>query len=188
MTTENNTATLWEMLKKSDDLLAFQKLHAYFYPLLCDFSFIYLRCREASEEVVDDVFVTLWRKKGNLGHVKNIKSYLYTCTRNLSIDYLRKGSRTQEVETGEFKIEKLPYSYEFESDLEMEEFRGHLQEAVDQLPKRCKLIFKMFLNDNLTCGEIAVVLELSKKTVETQVAIAYRKLTAALKTIYSQTA
>lgn len=188
MTTDNNTAAWWETLKTSDDLPTFQKLHAYFYPILCDFSFIYLRCHEASEEVVDDVFVTLWRKRSELGHVKNIKSYLYTCTRNLSIDYLRKNSRTQDLETNDFKIEKIPYTYEFESDLEMAEFRGHLQQAVDQLPKRCKLIFRMLLNDNLSCSEIAVILELSKKTVETQVAIAYRKLTAALKTVYGQTA
>lgn len=184
MATDNNQALWWKKMQTEDDLDAFRQLHAFFYPLLCDFSFAYLRTREAAEEVVDDVFVNLWRKRGELEGVKNIKSYLYTCTRNLSIDHLRRNSRTIDLETGDFKLEKIKYSYEFDSEFEMQEFRKHLQAAVDELPRRCCLIFKMLLNDNLSCSEIATVLELSKKTVETQVAIAYRKLTAALKEVY----
>ena len=70
------------------------------------------------------------------------------------------------------------------SPLEMKEFKQKLNEAIEELPPQCKLIFKMLVNDQLAYKEIAELLDLSRKTVEAQIAIAYKKLTAQLKKMY----
>lgn len=186
MATDSRDTIWWNKIRFENDLASFQNLHHRYYPLLCEFSYLYLGSRESCEEVVDDIFMMLWQKKSELCHIRNIKSYLYTCTRNLSIDLLRKNNKTIELSPDAFELEKVPYSYELTPDFEMTEFREHLQSAVDQLPCRCKLIFRMLLNDNLKSAEIAEILNLSKKTIETQIAIAYKKLTVALKKVYKE--
>jgi len=66
----------------------------------------------------------------------------------------------------------------------MKEFKANVQKAINQLPPQCQLIFKMLINDQLAYKEIAEILNLSRKTVEAQVSIAYKKITVLLKKIY----
>ena len=67
----------------------------------------------------------------------------------------------------------------------MKEFRINIRKSIEQLPPECKLIFKMLVNDQLAYKEISEILNLSRKTVEAQVAIAYKKITVLLKNIYN---
>lgn len=177
---------LWDKIRNEDDLDAFKNLHSLYYAKLCDFSFLYLKDKLPCEEVVSDVFVTIWNKRKELRNINNIQSYIYKCTRNLSIDLLRKNSRTIDLETELFEVEEIKHDHDLFAEYDMKEFRMHLQGAVDKLPAQCKLIFRMLLNDNLSCAEIAETLNLSKKTIETQISIAYRKLIVILKRIYEK--
>ena len=186
MPTKNEHKLLWDHIRTENDLKSFECLHHLYYAKLCDFSFSLLKERSACEEVVSDVFVTIWGKRKELEHVNNILSFLYTCTKNLSIDLLRKNNRAIDLESIFFEIEDLTHSHNFFSEYDMVKFREHLQKAVDELPAQCKLIFKMVLNDHLNCSEIAEILNLSKKTIETQVSIAYKKLTVILKKVYKK--
>lgn len=175
---------LWKKICEQDDLTAFEALHTTYYAALCNFTFSYLKDRESCEEVVSDVFVALWQKRKHLRDIRNIQSYLYTCSKNLSIDLIRKNAIRIQPDTNCYEIDIPDIDDHFLSPLEMKEFRSKMNEAIEQLPSQCKLIFKMLVNDQLTSKEIAEILNLSRKTVEAQIAIAYKKITVILKKIY----
>jgi RNA polymerase sigma-70 factor (family 1) len=175
---------LWSRICENDDINAFEELHALFYNSLCNFTFSYLKEKESCEEVVSDVFVALWQKRKELENIRNIKSYLYTCSKNLSIDLIRKNAIRIQPDTNCYEIEIPDIDENLLSPLEMKEFRNNMNNAIEQLPPQCKLIFKMLINDQLAYKEIADVLNLSRKTVEAQIAIAYKKLSVVLKQIY----
>lgn len=175
---------LWSRICEKDDLTAYEELHKTYYSALCNFTFSYLKDRESCEEVVSDVFVAVWQKRKELRDVRNIQSYLYTCSKNLSIDLLRKNAIRIQPDTNCFEIEIPDTDDHFLSPIELKEFRSKMNEAIEQLPPQCKIIFKMLVNDQLAYKEIAEILNLSRKTVEAQIAIAYKKITVILKKIY----
>jgi len=182
MTTEDQI--LWKNIHEADDIEAFEELHARYFSALCNFTYSYLRNKQLCEEVVSDVFVALWQKRKELNHVRTIKSFMYTCAKNLSIDTIRKNKIRIQSDTSLYEIE-IPDAEDYIlSPLEQNEFKEHINIAIEQLPPQCKLIFKMLINDQLTYKEIAEVLNLSRKTVEAQIAIAYKKITLHLKKIY----
>jgi len=174
----------WVRIYENDDMEAFQSLHRIYYSKLCDFVYFYLKEKEPCEEVVSDVFVSIWQKRAELRHIRNIQSYLYTCSKNLAIDLIRKNSIRIQPDTNCFGLEIPEIDDNLLSPLEMAEFRENLQKSINELPPQCQLIFKMLVNDQLTYKEIAEILNLSRKTVEAQVAIAYKKITILLKKIY----
>lgn len=68
----------------------FKNLFNTLYPRLIAYSVNYVKNKIAAEEIVGDCFMKLWEKRNELGHIDNLKSYLYTMVRNASIDYLEK--------------------------------------------------------------------------------------------------
>lgn len=175
---------LWKKICEQDDLAAFEALHTTYYAALCNFVFSYLKDRESCEEVVSDVFVAVWQKRKELRDIRNIQSYLYTCSKNLSIDLIRKNAIRIQPDTSCYEIEIPDTDDHFLSPIELKEFRSKMNEAIEQLPPQCKMIFKMLVNDQLAYKEIAEILNLSRKTVEAQISIAYKKITVILKKIY----
>lgn len=175
---------LWEKVYRDDDIASYEQLHANYYAALCNFTFSYLKDRQLCEEVISDVFVAVWQKRKELTHVRNIKSYLYTCAKNLSIDTIRKNNTMIQPDTSIYEVEIADVDEQLLSPLEMNEFKQKMNAAIEELPPQCKLIFKMLVNDQLAYKEIAEILNLSRKTVEAQIAIAYKKLTSQLKKLY----
>jgi RNA polymerase sigma-70 factor (ECF subfamily) len=175
---------LWKRVCELDDLNSFEALHNIYYSQLCNFVYSFLKERESCEEVVSDVFVAVWQKRRELTEIRNIQSYLYTCSKNLSIDLIRKNAIRIQPDTNCFELEIPDIEDSFLSAFELKEFRENLQKAIEELPPQCQLIFKMLINDQLAYKEIAEILNLSRKTVEAQVAIAYKKITFLLKKIY----
>ena len=158
------------------DQKAFEKLYHLFYKRLCQFAFLFLHSKEISEEVVSDVFLNVWIKREQLVSDQNIRSYLYTSVRNQTINYLRtKPLLSQDyINVYELEIESPDSSVDDMIDREM--FHEYLQQSFDKLPERCRIIARMHFNDQLPYKEIAEILDISRKTVEAQIAIAIRRI------------
>ena len=161
----------------SGDQKAFERLHRMYYKRLCQFAFLILRSQERSEEAVSDVFFNVWMKRELLIPTRNIRSFLYTSVHNQAINYLQ---REHPIHVQE---DLNMYELEMESPepladevIDRQLFRQRLQQAFDQLPERCRLITRMYYNDQLQYKEIAQILQLSHKTVEAQIAIATHKI------------
>src|SRR5690625_6504914 len=78
---------------RQGDENAFKQLFLAYYDILCNFSWRYTRSQAASEDLVQDVFADIWKKRSNLDSQKSISIYLYQSVKNRAIDQDRKSTR-----------------------------------------------------------------------------------------------
>lgn len=161
-----------------NDEKAFNELYVQNVPGLYSFSYSFVSVRETAEELVNDVFLKLWMNRKQLSPINNIKVYLYVSVKNASLNYLRKQRPDKTAEPGDAYIFYFPPCPE--QVLIGLELQQKIEKAVNSLPPKCRLIFKMVKEDGLSCKEVADILELSHKTVFAQLSIALKKLESIL--------
>ena len=99
--------------------------------------------RETAEEIVSDVFVRLWERRKELEKVENLRVYLYVATRNTAFNYLDKQKRTPTNSIDDVKAEFTSIYFDPEQLMITAEMLALIQKAIDQLPPKCKMIFKL---------------------------------------------
>ncbi len=168
---------LFVLLKEGDEK-AFTELYDRYWKKLLVRANILLRSQEDAEELVHDIFVKLWNKREKLHILNSFKTYVaamlqYGCFRVLA---KRRQHRRNEM-TGEVPE---PADLSTQQWLDFEDLREELEIAVSRLPERCKLIFRLSREDELSDKEIAQELQLSVHTVRTQMHRALQKLKTAI--------
>ena len=160
----------------SDSQAAFKSLYmAYFRPLM-RFTGIYVSSPAEAEEIVSDTFLALWDSRKHLPGVANFDSYIYTVARHKAISYYRK-QHLQQVSLDEIPIDLFTSTETTpEEDLISQEGIRRLNRAIDSLPAKCKMAFKLVREDKLKYKEVAAILDISVKTLEAHLANAVRKL------------
>ena len=129
---------------------------------------------EISEDIVHDVFITLWEKKDSL-LMESAKAYLFSSVRNRCLNHLeqlkvRNEYQEQLLQKGDI-TGLLTWEYYVESEL-----REHIEKAIRQLPPQCQKIFIMNRFNDKSITQIAEELEISPRTVEKHIEIALKKL------------
>lgn len=159
----------------NDDHAAFEKIFRNFYKSLCLYSKQLVVCPQLAEEIVDDVFCNLWRNRKNIQINSSFRAYLITSIRNRSLDSLRKSKG--------IRIYVLEDTHAVESDhgagcdrLIYEELRTQIDSAIQALPGQCRLIFRMSREQDLSYRDIALRLNISVKTVDTQIGRALKHI------------
>lgn len=158
------------------DEVAFGQLFEHFFPGLLSFSTSILKNQHVAEEVVEDVFIKLWEKRDTITLVRNISFYLYKAVRYASINALEKQKKYASLSLDEIG-DSFSFTYT-ESDLSLvsKENCQKIAEAINQLPPKCKLIFRLVKDEGMKYKEVSELLNLSEKTVENQMNIAFKKL------------
>ena len=159
-----------------DDQHAYKSLFTELYAYLYRFAFNYVQSRPLAEEILSDVFIKIWEKRKDLGKINNLKVYLYVATRNTSLNYSAKQKRVSESPIDESMEEIRSLYLDPEQLMITAEMMNRIQQAIDALPAKCKLVFKMVKEDGLKYAEVAEIMQISVKTVENQLAIALRKI------------
>lgn len=163
---------------RQGDAAAFEELFRAYCPALIRFACRYTRDTPAAENIVQEVFLNVWRDRSRLDPAANVKAYLYAAVKNQSLKYLRHADverRGAEVLRGSESPAKTP-----EDEWRGKAAAASVHQAIDRLPDRCRLIFTMNRFDHLTYAEIARILQISIKTVETQMGRALAFLREAL--------
>jgi RNA polymerase sigma-70 factor (family 1) len=160
---------------------AFRHVYVFYYRRLFQFAFALVKTREPAEEIVEDVFVRIWQSRETIGAIQNLRIYLYTAIKNAALNYLSQKARQSITEP----FDHIHISVESSTDtpeqiLITAEIQQKIQTAVDALPPRCKMIFKLVREDGLKYKEIASILNISINTIDAQMAIAIKKITAAI--------
>ena len=139
--------------------------------------------KDIAEDLSQEVFVKLWEKRNHLPNELNFKGYLIRMVKNSALDYLSK------VKLTESGLEQFLHITESGGEISIErqaEIKQKISDAIAVLPPKCRLIFSMNRFEGLTNDEIATYLEISKRTVETQISKALRILRTELKTLWDQ--
>lgn len=174
-----NSAVIKDLVGKvalSGDPVAYKKLFLFYYPRLLSFSYGFTHCKEASEEVVSDVFLKIWCNRETLLRISNFHLYVYVSIKNLSLNCVEKQKRDKTFSLDDVHTEFKSIYYDPEQLMITGEMFKRVCIAVQSLPPKCQLIFKLIKEDGLSYKEVAVLLNLSIKTIGNQMTIALRKL------------
>ena len=158
------------------DTRAFRQIFDALFYNLTKFSFSFVHSKEAATEIVDELFVQLWIKRADIMKINDLRVYLYTATKNASLNYISKKAKQIEVEPYENLIVQMTDLVSPEQIMITKEMLQKIKEAVDSLPPRCKLIFKFIREDGLSYSEVAEILGLSIKTIDAQMVIAVARI------------
>lgn len=179
----HNTVQLRELQIRvaKEDEMAFTQLYLHFGKKLIQFALSLVRSKEIAEELVEDVFVKLWANRNNIVEIENLTVYLYVAVKNRSLNALSHKAK---------ELIAAPFDYldttldGFASDpydiMITSEMMASMQHAIDELPPRCKMIFKLVREDGLKYKEVADILNISINTIDTQMAIAVKKICTSL--------
>ena len=153
---------------------AFDAMFLAYAPGLCGYLTRYVGCREMAEDLVQDVFFTIWSRRTEIRITGSVSSYLLRAAKNRALDAIRHDKVANRFAAGVIAGADDPDSAESELLALLE-----VQEAISRLPARRRLIFTMSRQQGMTYAEIAESLGLSIKTVEAQIGLALRSLRAA---------
>ncbi|MBS1917828.1 MAG: RNA polymerase sigma-70 factor [Bacteroidetes bacterium] len=167
-------------IARFDDQHAYKELFTSFYSYLFQFAFSFVKSQESAEEVVSDVFIKIWEKRKALEKINNLKVYLYVATKNNAFNYIDKQKRNATNSIDDFPAEFASRYFDPEQLLITADMLALIEDAINNLPPRCRAIFKLIKEDNLKYKEVAEILNISVKTVENQLAIALRKIGSAV--------
>jgi RNA polymerase sigma-70 factor (ECF subfamily) len=134
---------------------------------------------ELCKDVISDVYLYIWQNRKKLPDVRNYENYLFICARNQSLNYLKTVNRYQKIRLEQpdmDDIQGLPESATPEQDFLNEELKNIIELTINALPQRCRLIFFMIREEEMTYKEVAEILSISERTVQAQMCIALKKI------------
>lgn len=141
--------------------------------------------KSTAEDLVHDVFIELW-KQNKLPAGDTVGSYLFHAVQNACLNYLRHQTIKEEYVSktiSQLKIMELERSSVDDILIRKEQVQA-IYRAMHFLPDKCREVFVMYYLEEKTSAEIARILNLSVRTVETQI---YRGLKTIRKIILSCT-
>jgi RNA polymerase sigma-70 factor (family 1) len=158
------------------DEQAFRRLFQHYSPRLNQFAYSIVKVKEAAAEIVDDVFIKFWKQREKAPTIVNVRVYLYIAVKNSSLNYLSSKAHRQITEP--FNHIDVALSREQLPDEKMisAELLNKITAAVESLPPRCKMIFKLVREDGLRYQDVAEILHLSINTVDAQMVIAVKRI------------
>lgn len=166
----------------------YSKVYSIYFPKLVRFSQTYLLSQEDAENLVQDIFLYLWENREQIPMLGNMNAYLFTVVKNRCIDFLRKQTKAGEKKRSLSELEEKELQFKLyslqkfdENNFSASDIEHLISAAVDSLPARCKEIFLLSRMEGLRHKEIAERLNISVNTIESQIAIALKKLKVALK-------
>jgi len=129
---------------------------------------------DIAREIVQDFFVKLYEKRNTISIDVSIKSYLYRAVYNSCINYINQ-KNIQDRHLKNIVLERNDEE-NLENEINSVELQYRIYEVIEGLPAKCRRIFKMNRIEGLKNDEIAILLNLSKRTVETQISKALKIL------------
>ena len=164
--TKEKIAYLTHKISEDDDQNAFEQLYKQFYSGLLIYSMTLLPDKSTAEEVVEDVFIKIWSNRKTLYTISNFSYYIYTAVKHTSINYQNKRKRllTDSFDTTYDDV-FLDYNNP-EIYLIRKENLSIIENTINNLPDKCKLVFRLIKEEGLKYKEVAKLLGISQKTVE----------------------
>ena len=174
---------------RKDDYVSYNKLFDRYYGRLCQYVYSLLMDRNDAEDVVQELFLNLWKNRGRIEIKENVSGYLYRMAKHLALNFIRSkvqtGSLSEKqdllllsyVDYGMFIFYSLLFTiFFFVYSIESEEFRIALYDCIDHLPGRSREVLLLHRVKGLKQKEISEKLSISVKTIKNQIWMSLQKL------------
>lgn len=163
----NHDDEYWIENIRQGDEQAFEILFKKYYLPLTRFAWRYVSSKAIAEELIQEFFTILWENRRTWSTEGSIRAYLYKSVKNLSFNHLKH----QEIKNrydSEWMLQKENNPQIEPMDNREQQIRTAIANAIEELPVRSKMTYKLHRYDGLTYEEIADVMGVSIKTVESQ--------------------
>lgn len=163
----------------AEDRAWFEGVFRAHYPALCSYVERLVGSPAAAEDVVQDLFVAVWERRDEWrARGASLAPVLYISARNRAFNTLKRRRLEDRSQLLLGREDRAPGSTD--EVLRWGEIKTAVDRAVDALPEQCRLIFTLSRREGMTYGQIARALEISVKTVETQMGRALKSLRSRL--------
>lgn len=166
---------LVELLQQGKDK-AFDELYFRYRDVLVRFVYMRMKSLPVSEEIVQEVFTTIWERRKTLVIQKNFSAYIYTSVRYMTLDYIKSHAITDQYikEVVDRSTNEYSSTTTTESSIYYEELQIAVDKAASLLPKKSKEVFILSRIKHYTNKEIAQELNVSHETVKYHIAYALK--------------
>jgi RNA polymerase sigma-70 factor (ECF subfamily) len=153
------------------------------YAFVCKVIYAYVRDRTKTEDIAQDLFAELWNKREQLQIHTSVPAYLRRMAISRSLNYIR-DTRKHHWEEIELSADHDPAFTSREVDviskLEEADLKKRLEVAIETLPEKCRIVFLLSRQEEMSYVEVASMLNISVKTVENQIGKALKLLRQAI--------
>ena len=164
----------------TSDQSALKLLYDHLFAKLFYFSYSIVHTKEVSEEIIEDVFMQVWKQRERIMEIENLTHYMYVAVKNTAYSYLRKNNKENSFTLDEVSLPYLKIDLNPELIMISNETIQRINLAINNLPPKCRHIFKLVKEDGLKYKEVAELLDISIKTVENQLGIALKKIQSSI--------
>ena len=154
---------------------AFDWIYDQYNEFLYNFVFGFLKNKEESEEVVQEVFIKIWTTRTQLNPEKSIKSFIFTLAKNMVFNKLKK-MEVEEKHRNSLKNTSLNIANDIEENINFEELTAVYHNAINNLPTKRREIYLLNREEELSYKEIAMMLHISVNTVKDQISKALKEI------------
>ncbi|NUO00198.1 MAG: RNA polymerase sigma-70 factor [Saprospiraceae bacterium] len=167
-----------QLLFRQDSEKAIEVLFQLHYTYLCQAAIRIVADPRLAEDLTQEVFFELWRKKEAIEFAISVRAYLRRAVVNKALNYIRDRKKITDDEEKLLQVESREPSVT--QQLDAEALQELIDQAIDELPEKCRLVFVLSRFEEMSYQEIADHLEISIKTVENQIVKALKHLRTAL--------
>lgn len=161
---ESNTE-LVRLLKKGD-MKAFDIIYKKYSKRLYGFVFRYLKNEVDTEEIVQEVFIKIWKSRDKLNVYSSFESFLFTIAHNATVNLLKKRATEQKYVEHVKSLQSIVKAYELTDEIHYKELKQKFRDLLNELTPRQKEIFQLSRKEGLSNTEIAKKLGISVQTVK----------------------
>lgn len=163
---------IWRRIQDKDRS-AFESYYKKHYKAFFLMACRYLKNTEQAEEIVNDVFLKIWEEGHRMSIDSSLKAYLYRSVINRSLNEIQKNKKESELVNDLYYVQEESYEL---TQIENNELKIKIYEAIDSLPEQCKKVFKLSRFEEMKQQEIADIMGISIKTVKNHITHALKVL------------
>lgn len=169
-----------QKLLQEDERQFMEALFSTYFPLVCKAIYRLVQDMATAEDLAQEVFIKIWNRRSQLNEVY-FKAYLHRAAVNMALDHLDKNKRRGGPHQELGPTQEALAASNAAPTVHVKETKARIQQAIDQLPEKCREIFVLSRYEEMSYKEIAEALQISVKTVENQMITALKKLRISLK-------
>lgn len=178
--TDRETQDLQERIACFADQHAFKAIFSHFYIPLFQFAVSIVKHHEPAEEIVEDVFIRIWDNRERIQAISNLRSYLYVAVRHRCLNHVARRGASDSYELDQLDVVCAELVPSPEDLMVASELLQRVNRAIQELPPKCRIVYKLVKEDGLTYREAGEILNVSPRTIENHIAIAVKKIASAL--------
>lgn len=135
---------------------------------------------DEAEDLIQKAFLLIWEKRDGIDETKSLKAYLFQIAYTRMLNHIEYHSKFNDGEIPDTDLSsKNP-----EDDLDYKQLLNHLKQIIAQMPEKRRMVFELSFMKQFTYREVAEAMDISVKTVENHMALAFKDVRTTITKIY----